>query len=170
MAPRLKSVIKQEYASLYALARKMSSDPPLDLQELGRGIVCATDHLVSKICQGLEAKVQASATVGSKHMDLLRFQGNDLEEVSGFPMLTLIKGPRDPDLRPLCGPTLLQRLRTELAPFKVYHVWHTRSNVNRLILSWEEEEGGVEVESSEDEETQTQIRKIRVQYLESCLA
>lgn len=148
---------KHEYASLYVLAQKLSSDPPLDLQELAEGIVRATDLLVSRVCKGLEAKVHAAATVGSTHMDLCRFQGNDLEEESGFPMLTLIKGPRDPELRPLCGPNVLQRLRTELAPFRVQHVWHTRSNVNRLVLSWEEEE--VE-ESSEEEEGEL----LRVRY------
>lgn len=145
MAPK----IKQEYATLYALAQKLSSDPPLDLQELGRGVVEATDRLVSRLCKGLEGKVHAAATVGSTHMDLCRFQGNDLEEDSGFPMLTLIKGPRDPDLKPLCGPNVLQRLRTELAPFTVHHVWHTRSNVNRLILSWEQEGSSSEEEEGE---------------------
>jgi hypothetical protein len=150
MAPKT----KQEYASLYALAQKMSSDPPVDLQELGRGVVDATDRLVSRVCKGLERKVQAAATVGSTHMDLCRFQGNDLEEESGFPMLTLIKGPRDPDLQPLCGPNLLQRLRVELAPFKVQHVWHTRSNVNRLVLSWEEE---MSSESEEEDISSSQL-------------
>lgn len=143
MAPK----IKQEYTSLYLLAQKLSSDPPVDVRELGKGIISAIDHMVSSICEGLDAKVQASALVGSTHMDLLRFHGNDLEETSGFPMLTLVKGPRDPELRPLSGPTLVQRLRVALAPFKVHHMWHTKSNINRLVLSWEEEE-----ETSDEEE------------------
>lgn len=148
---------------LYNAARRLSSAPTTDFDDLGRGVSDATSAIVSKILRSVEPKVTAAATVGATQIDILRFHGNDLDEVSGFPMLTLVKGPRDTDLRAVSGPTLIEALQEELAPFEVYHSWHSRSNMNRIILRWHDDvpldaagddaDGdGAEEEDTEEEE------------------
>ena len=110
----------------------------LDMEELGAGIHTAIEGLVTKLCarDSLHAKVKAAARVGARHIDLLRFYGSELDEVSGFPMLTLVKGPRDRDLKRICPSSLMNSLSFLLRPFAVHHIWHSRTNLNRIVLQW----------------------------------
>ena len=122
---------------LYRTARRLAASPTTDFEDLGRGIQHAVQAIVDTVFRTVDAKVTAAATVGATQLDILRFHGNDLDEVSGFPMLTLVKGPRDTDLRAVSGPTLIEALQDALTPFEVVHTWHIRSNMNRIILRWE---------------------------------
>lgn len=124
---------------LYRTARRRAAAPATEFDDLGRGVSDAVDAIVAGILRTVDAKVTAAATVGATQLDILRFHGNDLDDTSGFPMLTLVKGPRDADLRAVSGPTLIEALRDALAPFEVVHTWHTRSNMNRIILKWQHE-------------------------------
>lgn len=129
--------------ALYSQARVLSSasstvsDP--GLQDLAEGVNDAIQSISEHVVANIEATILAAAKMGSSRVDVLRFQGGDLHEPSGFPYLSLIKGPRDPDLRALVPETLVERLQSMLAPFTVYHVWHNRSNINRLVVQWEEQ-------------------------------
>jgi hypothetical protein len=121
---------------LYRAARRLAAAPTTNFDDLGRGVLDAVHGIVTTILRTVDAKVTAAATVGATQIDILRFHGNDLDDVSGFPMLTLVKGPRDTDLRAVSGPTLVEALEEALAPFEVVHTWHARSNMNRIILRW----------------------------------
>lgn len=121
---------------LYRTARGLAAAPTTNFDDLGRGVLDAVYAIVATVLCTVDAKVTAAATVGATQIDIVRFHGNDLDEVSGFPMLTLVKGPRDTDLRAVSGPTLVEALQEALAPFEVVHTWHNRSNMNRIILRW----------------------------------
>jgi hypothetical protein len=135
-------------SDLYHTARRLARAPASDFDDVGRGVQEAVRRIVASIMRSVEPKVVAAATVGATHIDILRFHGNDLDEVSGFPMLTLVKGPRDHDLRAVSGPTLIERLQEVLEPFEVHHTWHTRSNINRIVLRWDRDVA----DNEEDEE------------------
>lgn len=130
-------------ATLFAQAQEAALQPPTELQDLALDVAQAIQELADKICiaEKTDEHILAAARVGATHIDVLRFHGTDLEEKSGMPYLTLVKGPRDPDLRLLLDAfpesTLLDALRHRLAPFKIAHVWHPRTNLNRLVVSWE---------------------------------
>lgn len=139
---------------LYHTARRLAAAPTTNFEDLGRGVSNAVETIVANILRTVEPKVTAAATVGATQIDILRFHGNDLDEVSGFPMLTLVKGPRDADLRAVSGPTLVEALQEALAPFDVAHTWHARSNMNRIILRWHDDVPRVDGdEDTADEDT-----------------
>ncbi len=138
---------------LYRTARRLAASPTTDFEDLGRGVQHAVQAIVDTIARTVDAKVTAAATVGATQLDILRFHGNDLDEVSGFPMLTLVKGPRDTDLRAVSGPTLVEALEEALSPFEVVHTWHSRSNMNRIILRWQHEDAGDDDEDDDDEDS-----------------
>lgn len=123
---------------LYARARELVEQPTKN-RELADTIDEGVEDLVARLVADFQDRVLAAASSGSTKLDLLRFHGSDLDEGSGYAILTLVKGPRDPVLRHLVGPPALPKLRRLLAPFSVTHVWHTRSNLNRLVVSWEED-------------------------------
>lgn len=128
------------YKEAQALSSKARQVTEPDFHDLAEGVNAAIEALAEGIIKNFDATVRAAATLGATRVDVLRFHGGDLEERSGFPYLTLLKGPRDKDLRALVPSTLLERLRKDLAPFEVYHIWHNRSNINRLVVSWQNEE------------------------------
>ena len=139
-------------SDLYHTARRLARAPASDFDDVGRGIQETVRRIVASIMRSVEPKVVAAATVGATHIDILRFHGNDLDEVSGFPMLTLVKGPRDHDLRAVSGPTLIERLQEVLGPFEVHHTWHTRSNINRIVLRWDRDVADDDLEGEDEDE------------------
>lgn len=142
-------------SDLYHTARRLARAPTSDFDDVGRGVQETVRRIVASIMRSVEPKVVAAATVGATHIDILRFHGNDLDEVSGFPMLTLVKGPRDHDLRAVSGPTLIERLQEVLEPFEVHHTWHSRSNINRIVLHWDRDVADDSERDEEDEEDVT---------------
>jgi hypothetical protein len=127
------------YKTLQALSLRVGETEPErpDVEHLADGLNAAIKSVAETIVASFPETARAAAAVGSTRVDVLRFQGGQLDESSGFPLLTMVKGPRDPDLKALVPATLLDTLREKLTPFHVTHVWHNRSNVNRIVVSWE---------------------------------
>ena len=128
----------QEVKGLSTAAKLGPATANPNFQDIADGIREAVDALAITALEHFETSAKTAARLGATRVDILRFHGGDIEEQSGVPYLTLVKGPRDPDLRAIVTETFLDRLRSELAPFKVSHVWHNRSNVNRIVVSWDE--------------------------------
>lgn len=126
--------------SLYNDVRALSSQKDPEFTRLADGLNATIRTFATNVVESFPDAARAAASVGSTRIDILRFQGGDLDEASGFPILTVVKGPRDPDLKALVPTSLLDALRTELKPFRVFHVWNTRTNVNRVVISWEDDE------------------------------
>ena len=125
-----------DFVELYNKAQAISQNKCEDIGAMGATVSAATHALATQIKRTVEPSVLAAAQLGATRIDIFRFHGNDLDESSGFPLLTLVKGPRDPDLAAVSGPTLIETLFAELEPFEVHHVWNPRSNVNRIVIGW----------------------------------
>lgn len=130
--------------TLYDEARTLTHDFVTRTEDhhfLADRLIEATHELARTICLPVERSVEAAATLGATHVDIFRFHGNDIDERSHFPLLALLKGSRDPGMRAILqskGYTnLLETLQLKLAPFTLRHIWHARSNLNRLVLSWD---------------------------------
>ena len=104
------------------------------LEEAARleAIAAAQDLLLAALTEGLAERVLQAAREGKHELDLLAFQGSDTFD-GEFCYLYLLKGPRQREegVHPL-----LPRLRRELSPFVVRHVWKAGTVQNRVVVAW----------------------------------
>ena len=133
-----------QVAALFEEARALSFDfssrASEDVDRLAGLVIHASQGVCGRILETMDLVVRAAATVGATRVDILRFHGNDIDDVSGLSLLSMVKGARDPALREALArngfTTLVDLLAEKVDPFEVRHVWHQRSNLNRLVLSW----------------------------------
>jgi hypothetical protein len=102
--------------------------------------------LVERIFQRFEMSVIDAASTGQTRAVLMVFDGNDKfidddhhhDAVAASPLLYLIKGPRQREVRDALRrrPSVLARLRSTLVPFRISLVWDRRTNTNSLVASW----------------------------------
>jgi hypothetical protein len=99
--------------------------------------------LAAQVQQGLSVRVLDAARAGAGHVDVLRFDGKDLCELtpSRLSYVFLARGPPRSD--PLLGElrargfrTLVERLAGQLAPFEVRHVWDKATHANEIRVQW----------------------------------
>ena len=125
------------FAKLYEDARVLATGTTIDMPLLAQSINGATHLLASRILETVPRSIVAASTMGATRCDILRFMGGDLDDVSGFPILSLVKGPRDQRIKDAgVGPTLIDILSDAMAPFSVRHVWNSRNNINRIVVFW----------------------------------
>lgn len=103
-------------------------------------VEAAQDALVSGLVRSAPERIRAASAAGQDHVSLLDWVGPEKFNPAGdgppreadLCYLFLVKGPREPDHVGGC----LQRLRRELAPFRVRHEWNQSTNLNSVIASW----------------------------------
>ena len=81
---------------------------------------------------GFGDRVTAAAREGKRRLEVLAFEGSETFDGTFF-TLYLVKGPRVP----VAGvEPLMTRLRRELVPFTVQHVWKEGTVQNAVMVAW----------------------------------
>lgn len=147
--------------ALFAEARELTTqvarrDADLEaqrLRSLARGVRAAQDRLMADIVRTMAVVVPQAAAHGQRSADVLQFQGADKYvcgadddggdgggDEESYCYLYLVRGPRErvhrEELRAMGVHPLLPRIRRELAPFVVRHVWNPATNGNTVSVSW----------------------------------
>lgn len=98
----------------------------------------AQQLLKNELLANYETLVRTAATSGMTHADLLRYTCQDKYE--GITLLSLVRGPVDPENRRLFKRLGLRPLLSDLQrcmrPFRVTHEWNAGTLVNRVIITW----------------------------------
>ena len=124
------------YAEAQALVAQFEDDrlqaEMREREDHVRAIKTAQAQLLRTVTDGLADRVMQAAREGKRELELLAFEGGDTFD-GEFCYLYLLKGPRQPEdgVEPL-----LPRLRKQLLPFSVRHVWRQGTVQNRVVMAW----------------------------------
>ena len=104
-------------------------------REVLGAVHAAQDKLMARILDNFDEKVQDAAQRGETSVTLFDFKGNDVFDDGTFFTLFLLRGPRNAE-RSEDVQSLMPRLRRQVAPFRVHHVWDRGTVNNRVVASW----------------------------------
>jgi hypothetical protein len=109
-----------------------------DHLEFGDRYRMAQQLLKNEVLANYETLVRTAASSGMTHADLLSYNAQDKYE--GITLLSLVRGPTDPDNRRLFKRLglrpLLHDLQRCMRPFGVSHEWNAGTLLNRVIVTW----------------------------------
>jgi hypothetical protein len=109
-----------------------------DHMEFGDIYRLAQQLLKNELLANYETLVRTAASSGMTHADVLRYNAQDKYE--GITLLSLVRGPSDPENRRLFKRLglrpLLYDLQRCMRPFTLTHEWNAGTLVNRLIVTW----------------------------------